>query len=477
MARHVISIEDNQNFDYKEESLLEVHPTKLNTPKKILDMQALYQPGHFSYDDKIQNFCRQGKFMKDFEDDYPYNDEFDRAFPVYHDCNTAQLRGYFSWRKQIRQKNYLQTNDGYPKMYLYELMNLLTVSSAEEACTLMEEFQIRYARKYSLHVLDSSITKWLRQMVVYYHLDTRYVNHFYEDLIQEDMRYQTLLDETSNQENLWDTLKKKNLLFEQKSSYSKISTELYERIVCSCWKGFIRHYDRKYVLAALGKVYSELPFRMFSDAIFLSDSQSSYEICMDPYRTYYCKNGKWTCLTLWNSYEKNNVIPMLFKEIERQIREVFQVGRSLKETSTDQDMKILIRKTVMEEMRLEHQKETRIHIDHSQLGLIRKLADDSREKLLTEEEIEVEENHQEDTKVFGTLSEGATFCLLCMIHEESYDAYLENNHLLESVIVDEINDYFFDTFMDTIIIYEEDQPKLADDYRNDVGKLVGGNHE
>ena len=48
-------------------------------------------------------FCKQGKFMEDFEDDFDYRGEFVRYFPTYQAMNDAQLRGYFSWRTRIRR--------------------------------------------------------------------------------------------------------------------------------------------------------------------------------------------------------------------------------------------------------------------------------------------------------------------------------------------------------------------------------------
>ena len=55
-------------------------------------MRRLYVYGSSAQRDKIENFVRQGTFMKDYEDDFPWTGEFFRYYPTYHDMNDNQLR-------------------------------------------------------------------------------------------------------------------------------------------------------------------------------------------------------------------------------------------------------------------------------------------------------------------------------------------------------------------------------------------------
>ena len=43
--------------------------------------------------------------MADFEDDCPYNGTFKSYFPTYNAMSDRQLRGYFTWRAQVRRGN------------------------------------------------------------------------------------------------------------------------------------------------------------------------------------------------------------------------------------------------------------------------------------------------------------------------------------------------------------------------------------
>ena len=55
-------------------------------------------------------FYRQGLLMADFEDDCPYNGTFKSYFPTYNAMSDRQLRGYFTWRAQVRRGTVEETS-------------------------------------------------------------------------------------------------------------------------------------------------------------------------------------------------------------------------------------------------------------------------------------------------------------------------------------------------------------------------------
>ena len=67
-------------------------------------------------------FYRQGLLMADFEDDCPYNGTFKSYFPTYNAMSDRQLRGYFTWRAQVRRKKVEETSTSFAFLYLYELI-------------------------------------------------------------------------------------------------------------------------------------------------------------------------------------------------------------------------------------------------------------------------------------------------------------------------------------------------------------------
>ena len=114
-------------------------------------------------------FCKQGKFMEDFEDDFDYRGEFVRYFPTYQAMNDAQLRGYFSWRTRSRRGEINRTSLSFVFVYLYELLNGIGVKSPEEGFRTLKAFWLSY-REIEPKI-DRYVRLWLRDYVVYYNLD------------------------------------------------------------------------------------------------------------------------------------------------------------------------------------------------------------------------------------------------------------------------------------------------------------------
>ena len=86
-------------------------------------------------------FYRQGKRMETFEDSFDYRGEFFRYFPTYQAMDDRQLRGYFSWRTNVRKGVVEATSLSFAFVYVYELLNGIGVRTAEEGyCTLHRVF-------------------------------------------------------------------------------------------------------------------------------------------------------------------------------------------------------------------------------------------------------------------------------------------------------------------------------------------------
>ena len=77
-------------------------------------------------------FFRQGKRMETFEDSFEYRGGFFRYFPTYQAMDDRQLRGYFSWRTQVRKGRIEATSLSFAFVYLYELLNGIGVRTPEE---------------------------------------------------------------------------------------------------------------------------------------------------------------------------------------------------------------------------------------------------------------------------------------------------------------------------------------------------------
>ena len=118
----------------------ERRPERPGIPPRILEMIHLYVFGDGSEAQRAENFYRQGKFMEDYEDDVSWDWE-NRRFLTYHDLNVRQLRGYFSWRTQVRKGKYLRNTSSMAYLYLYELLCGIGTVSPEDALQKMDAFE------------------------------------------------------------------------------------------------------------------------------------------------------------------------------------------------------------------------------------------------------------------------------------------------------------------------------------------------
>ena len=78
------------------------------TPHAISSMRALARnrSGRVSAYADPQIFYEQARLMEGYEDDCPYEGAFQRYYPTYEDMTDAQLRGYFTWRTNVRKGIY-----------------------------------------------------------------------------------------------------------------------------------------------------------------------------------------------------------------------------------------------------------------------------------------------------------------------------------------------------------------------------------
>ena len=72
-------------------------------------------------------FMKQAKLLANYEDDSVYEGKVVRYFPTYQALTDRELRGYFSWRTQLRKGNIQKTSLSFVFLYIYELINQIGV--------------------------------------------------------------------------------------------------------------------------------------------------------------------------------------------------------------------------------------------------------------------------------------------------------------------------------------------------------------
>ena len=114
-------------------------------------------------------FYEQARLLAGYEDDFEFTGSFSRYFPTYEDMSNEQLRGYFAWRTKVRHGQIEEGSLSFAYVYLYELINLVGVTSAREAYDVMLAFGSTY-RHFDTR-FGKLFDAWLDDFVIYYGLD------------------------------------------------------------------------------------------------------------------------------------------------------------------------------------------------------------------------------------------------------------------------------------------------------------------
>ena len=116
-------------------------------------------------------FYRQGLLMADFEDDCPYNGTFKSYFPTYNAMSDRQLRGYFTWRAQVRRGTVEETSTSFAFLYLYELICGIGVDDPLDGFNKIKAFWDVY-RAFEPGI-DRFARVWLQDYAVFHGLNPK----------------------------------------------------------------------------------------------------------------------------------------------------------------------------------------------------------------------------------------------------------------------------------------------------------------
>ena len=456
-------------------------------PDKLRQMKRLYEYSWETTDNRARNFYRQGKLMEDYADDMPWAGDFHCYYPTYHDLSIRQLRGYFTWRTQLRKGVFQPIPVSAAYLYLYELLNGIGAPSAEERLQKLGEFERGYldaglgdARmRQNLHA-------WILELAILHSLPPALTRQYADpELLRRDEALATL--QAPMQRPDGEIFSALCFFGGQKLSGSPVVTgdpERAARLLAAVWKAaseYRRNGKRLFALC-FGRRRTRRWYPLENAVYYRQDRPKDRVYELDNCRSYRCKGGVWYC----SDFDKRDFDRTLFQgllhETERRLRLYLHIGRALKENPADAWAAPYI-DAVIEADKKAVQKAARpkITIDLSGLEKIRRDAAGTRDSLLTEEELDepealVKTPEEENASALG-LDPVQIQILRALLRGEDVTKLLKANHLMPSMAADFINEALFDEIGDTVVACEDDRLTLIEDYSEDLAQLLGGtNH-
>lgn len=382
-------------------------------------------------------FYRQGLLMADFEDDCPYNGTFKSYFPTYNAMSDRQLRGYFTWRAQVRRGTVEETSTSFAFLYLYELICGIGVDNPLDGFNKIKAFWDVY-RAFEPGI-DRFARVWLQDYAVFHGLDPKLLRDsktvmFDNALIELRRAARDLVpapapsDHTPKRRKTSeptlplppDEVREERLMaaINALSTYNLSNSRLdrshhrdLRHVACAVYVRMARYYDTHRKTGIVASLFGEetaMPYTMFASAVFFApERHEDCEYRLDPIHIYHCQNGFWECMRIHGSRQKSSKLGEMMRACDQRLRLALDPAHPLKEEKVPKYLAKIIDDEIVAWLSWDatHQP-VKIDIDLSQLGHIRSAAAQTREALLIDEEredsapVEVEATliEQPDTK-------------------------------------------------------------------------------
>lgn len=364
-------------------------------------------------------FYRQGLLMADFEDDCPYNGTFKSYFPTYNAMSDRQLRGYFTWRAQVRRGNIEETSASFAFLYLYELICSIGVDDPLDGFDKIKAFWDAY-RAFEPGI-DRFARVWLQDYAVFHGLDPKLLHdsktvafdnalielrRAVRDLVpasapsaQAPKRRKTseptipLPPNEAREERLMAAINALSTYNLNNSRLDRSHHRDLRHVACAVYVRMARYYDTHRKTGIVASLFGEetaMPYTMFASAVFFApERHEDCEYRLDPIHIYRCQNGFWECMRIHGSRQKSSKLGEMMRACDQRLRLALDPAHPLKEEKIPKYLAKIIDDEIVAWLSWDaaHQP-VKIDIDLSQLGHIRSAAAQTRAALLIDEERE-----------------------------------------------------------------------------------------
>jgi predicted DNA-binding protein (MmcQ/YjbR family) len=455
-----------QSLNFKQRNF---KPHQQDIPEQIQRMQAAYDYSLLPAKGRAKNFYQQGKLMADYQDDFDQPVSCLRYYPVYHYLNTQQLRTYFTWRTKLRQGQLTACSLSYAYLYLYELLNNIGVD-VQTGYQQLTWFAHKAAGKFD-DKLQTRLQTWQQDYVLYYQLTDQL--SIFASQREQDERYQCLLkhEQAANQDIAAALLALGNYRFLPKIA----ARPNFSDMLAAVWRQ-VRQTD--FFFQKIGrKLVTQ--HRLFAGAIFYDRKQANWSMKLDPERSYHGTGLDGYLISIQPNSRQRQNINLLLHEIDRLLRQFWQVGRPLKA----RPLAGIYLQAVVRGIKEYHRQQASIKLDFSQLDQIRSDAAVTRERLLTDEEKAEElvpkpipQPQPTIVKTYG-LSPAELQFLLALLQHQPWKQQLREEHLMPTLAADQINAKLFDEIGDNVIEFDnQNQPRIISYYQSDLEQIFVKEH-
>lgn len=417
-----------------------------------------------------------------------------RYYPTYQSLTDQELRGYFSWRTQLRHGKLPRAPLSFAYLYIYELLNQIGCSGPPDALQKLRDFREQYGAVDA--AVCGNLDEWIRDFVIYYDMDPALLPSSPLTETEAALYVLTQMQQHSEEDIMKAVLSLSSYRLE-KSRFYRLHPQEMTRVICRVLSGIKAHYDagcKKTWIEEYFGFYTSTPVYLFETAVFYDKEPSpAADYLIGPFRKYHNENGRWTLSYFDTGRMQKHKLGDLLRTLDSMMREVYAFAHPIKPVLTTKWLLRVIQEQIQllreEEKRTEQKK---LRLDLSSLAHIRKDASYTMDKLITEEEAETrfrtEANLAELTETNLTELTGPDLAkraeeaaaadslsldpeeaqyLSCLLYGRD-TSWLRSKGLLPSVLTDRINERLFDLFNDMVL----DGDCVIDDYIDELKEMI-----
>ncbi len=421
-------------------------------------------------------FYKQAKFMEYFEDDCYFKGEFHRYYPTFRGMTDAQLRGYFTWRTQVRKGDIRKTSLSYVYVYIYELLHVIGYDTPQEAFLQLMHFWNVY------QVLDPCVVnykiRWLKDFCIYYNLPKDFLQKIEKN--ESKGAVQVLLNSDSESDaDVFASLASLSTYRILDSAFYKANKEEFEAVTTLVVHELNQYYQNNSRFSSTERFFGtfcEGKRMLFSGAVFFDRLRhENYSYQLSESEKYTVDKGIWRYSHFVCYTGKNQPAGNILRSIDSKLRIKTGYKKQIKTGAINEEFSKIIDRCIEDYyIKKRFRAAEKIEIDISLLATIRKDANETCESLLTESQEETEKVIIDVVPVNKTGLQDLHFqFLLRLLKKESCDDLLQQSGMYVSILADAVNEALFDQFGDTVICFEGDTPVIIEDYIEDLKGFVG----
>lgn len=504
-------------------------------PQRIREMFRKHRRANDAIVQRNMNFYIQGKFMEDYEDNQPWDGELNRYFATYHTISVRQLRGYFTWRTQVRRGVYGKIAISLAYMYLYELLCGIGTRGPEDSLQKMKAFETGFLdANLGDAYMRTNLHRWMLGYAVMHNIPAQEARRYADSSItwQDDALLALKEPATHDDEDIVDALV---CFSDGKIADSPVMMNDKAsgiRLFASVWRTASEkyRYNDEDLFTSCFREPKRYPWAPLSNAVYWEKTKpADTEYELNACRRYRCRSGLWEEQRYDALYFDKKKLNGLLHEADRALRKYLKTGHYLRTKADEAWATPFVEAVIEAEERAKAEAaRPKITIDLSGLDRIRKDANITRDSLLTDSEIDAESQTDAQaqaadasnasladtavqapldfsnsnvssplTKVEHASSEHSQHTapqiqtsapiaapatarldaihsqiLAALLRDEDARSIIRANHLMASIVADTINEAFFDEIGDNILECDGDTLTLVEDYREEVTALA-----